>query len=367
MAGLAHAAFTAFKSQTQLTRPFATNYGTSTILKAQSSKFFAGESRLFTTAHPAGRLGQRSVPLTTSGAQAANKTRTTVLEAITTQASSRRAYVTKLLGGATNTVKQAYATEWRLAKHQLRQGGVTQSATIGAATKQIYHKDVRGLLYTAQPDASTSLIGASIEWCKANPFTFGVAVATMKTMASDILVQTSIQGQSEVDWTRVKVFTAFGCLYLGAFQWFVYVTCFKRLFPGMVEFTNQTWREKLRNKAGLMGLVGQVAVDNFIHYPLAFFPAFYILKESIQCGDSFNPYDIVVGGLSKYWNNIVEDNIAIWSLWVPADLIVYSCPIWLRLPLNHAVSFVWTCILSFMRGNEGQTETAEALVEEIDS
>ena len=42
--------------------------------------------------------------------------------------------------------------------------------------------------------------------------------------------------------------------------------------------------------------------------------------------------------------------LARWALWVPGDFIVYAVPIWMRLPLNHAISFVWTCYLSFLRG-----------------
>ena len=35
------------------------------------------------------------------------------------------------------------------------------------------------------------------------------------------------------------MFIAFGCLYLGVFQWFMYVTLFGRWFPQMATFANQ--------------------------------------------------------------------------------------------------------------------------------
>ena len=41
-----------------------------------------------------------------------------------------------------------------------------------------------------------------------------------------------------------------------------------------------------------------------------------------------------------------------WALWIPGDLIVYAVPLWMRLPLNHGLSFIWTCYLSFLRGEE---------------
>ena len=36
--------------------------------------------------------------------------------------------------------------------------------------------------------------------------------------------------------------------------------------------------------------------------------------------------------------------------WVPANLLIFSVPIHLRLPVNHVVSLAWCCILSFWRG-----------------
>ena len=45
-----------------------------------------------------------------------------------------------------------------------------------------------------------------------------------------------------------------------------------------------------------------------------------------------------------------------WALWVPGDLIVSAVPLWMRLPLNHGLSFVWTCYLSFLRGEEIPTD-----------
>lgn len=55
----------------------------------------------------------------------------------------------------------------------------------------------------------------------------------------------------------------------------------------------------------------------------------------------------------------------IWMLWIPGDMIIYAVPMWLRLPLNHALSFIWTCYLSFLRGEKdagGSTEAAEEVV-----
>lgn len=150
------------------------------------------------------------------------------------------------------------------------------------------------------------------------------------------------------DFKRTGVFTAFGFFYLGIVQWFVYVTMFTRLCPNAVRFSNLPWAEKLKDKAGQRDLYKQVLLDNFGHYTFIYFPAFYCFKESIK-GDGLN-MQMVNNAMGKYWNNIVQDNMAIWALWIPMDLIIYAVPVWMRLPLNHAVSFGWTMILSWMRG-----------------
>ena len=40
-----------------------------------------------------------------------------------------------------------------------------------------------------------------------------------------------------------------------------------------------------------------------------------------------------------------------YATWIPGDFIIYAVPMWLRLPTNHALSFLWTCYLSFLRGD----------------
>ena len=90
-----------------------------------------------------------------------------------------------------------------------------------------------------------------------------------------------------------------------------------------------------------------------VHYSFIYFPVFYVFKETIQGSGYEKTVASVFGaGLSKYKDNAFEDNPKMWALWIPGDLIVYSVPMWLRLPCNHGFSFVWTCYLSFLRGGD---------------
>eukprot|EP00747_Dinoflagellata_sp_TGD_P165422 gnl/TRDRNA2_/TRDRNA2_186665_c0_seq1.p1 gnl/TRDRNA2_/TRDRNA2_186665_c0~~gnl/TRDRNA2_/TRDRNA2_186665_c0_seq1.p1 ORF type:complete len:290 (+),score=38.70 gnl/TRDRNA2_/TRDRNA2_186665_c0_seq1:81-872(+) len=187
---------------------------------------------------------------------------------------------------------------------------------------------------------------------KRRPFATNMIVATTKTSLADILVQKA-EGKKDIDWSRNGVFVAFGFVYLGAVQWFIYVTVFKTLCPNAIRFANSSWAEKLKDRAGQIDLVKQVCLDNFIHYTFVYFPVFYMFKELIQARDAgSDASSIPSNAMAKYMKNFWGDNFAIWGLWVPGDLVVYAVPIWMRLPLNHAISLAWTMILSWMRGNE---------------
>ncbi|CAJ1369162.1 unnamed protein product [Effrenium voratum] len=198
------------------------------------------------------------------------------------------------------------------------------------------------------------LWGAIVTFPKRQPFATNVIVATIKTSAADLIVQKA-EGRERIDWQRNGAFTAFGFAYLGMIQWFIYVTLFSRLCPNAIRFANLPWAEKLKCRAGQIDLVKQTALDNFVHYTFVYFPVFYIIKESINSlGEKQKQSEepLVTRALQKYWRNCVQDNLAMWSLWIPFDLIIYAVPIWLRLPLNHGISLAWTMILSSMRGNE---------------
>ena len=107
--------------------------------------------------------------------------------------------------------------------------------------------------------------------------------------------------------------------------------------------------------------------------PLIYYPVFYVFKESVQGaknGDGAvveqrGATEIISKAFSKYKENLKADIIAFAKLWVPGDLIIYSLPIWLRLPVNHAVSFVWTCILSVMRGAGGKGDITGDGVQDV--
>merc|ERR1719399_1362947 len=78
----------------------------------------------------------------------------------------------------------------------------------------------------------SGLWGAITTFPKRRPFATNIIIATVKTSFADLLVQAG-EGKkpSEFDLRRNGVFVAFGCVYLGFFQWFIYVTVFSKVCP----------------------------------------------------------------------------------------------------------------------------------------
>lgn len=209
-----------------------------------------------------------------------------------------------------------------------------------------------------------------LEWCRTNPFKIGVGVATVKTQAADLLTQMALEGKpwAEIDWRRNVVFTLFGFGYFGCAQYYLYVNLFSRWFAGAARFVDQPLRAKLLDFAGQRAAAKQILFDLLIH-PQWVFPMYYTLKAAVNNLDTFmeSPLSVASHAVGKYWKNnfdstnkegLLTDWIAFWKIWVVGDIVVFGfCPMWARLPVNHIFSFMYVCVLSFMRGSsEPQAE-----------
>ena len=243
---------------------------------------------------------------------------------------------------------------------------------------------------------------AYMRWAQRAPFSSQVAVATTKTVAADLLVQTAVEGKSlqDVDYRRVAVFGAFGCLYLGVVQYGLYVKGMQRVFDKVAldKFCNASIREKIRDKAGLKILAGTIALDFFLIQPALYWPAYYAVKEvgfrdadagargsldvdssgetnaleggsfdSVNVdnddddddGDGIGIGSVLGSALSKYRTNFWEDNLGMCGFWLPMDIIIYSVPLHLRLHLNHIISFAWVGLVSMFRGDADNVDENE--------
>ena len=188
-----------------------------------------------------------------------------------------------------------------------------------------------------------------VEFAKANPFANNILIATTKTAAADLLAQTVIAQTplAEVDIQRSLLFCMFGAFYLGAFQYLYQVQVFKRLFD-VDSFTEQPWADKLKDIPGLQALGAQTGLDLAV-LTFVYLPTFYIFKASVFSG-SVDPSVCFSSGMDSYHMNFSKDEADLIKVWLPADLVCFSVPLYLRLPVRHVVSFVWTAYLSFARG-----------------
>ena len=187
------------------------------------------------------------------------------------------------------------------------------------------------------------------EFAKNYPFINNIGIATAKTAAADLLAQVAMAQTpiDEIDWQRSLLFCAFGAIYLGWFQYLYQVQVFKRLFD-VDNFTSQSWGEKIRDIPGLQALGLQTALDLTV-LTFIYLPTFYIFKAGVFTG-SMDPSVWISSGLDSYTTNFAKDEFDLIRVWGPADLVCFSVPLYLRLPVRHIVSFVWTAYLSFSRG-----------------
>eukprot|EP00967_Tisochrysis_lutea_P018146 scaffold20572_cov28-Tisochrysis_lutea.AAC.1 len=198
-------------------------------------------------------------------------------------------------------------------------------------------------------EASSSPSSPYLEFAQRYPFANNIMIATAKTAAADLLAQVAIAGTpvDMIDWQRSLLFCLFGAIYLGGFQYLYQVQIFKRLFD-VDAFTSQPWGDKLRDGPGLRALAAQIVLDLSVLTAI-YLPTFYIFKAGVFSG-SPDPSVWVNSGLDAYQMNFAKDEIDLLRVWLPADVVCFSVPLYLRLPVRHVVSFVWTAYLSFARG-----------------
>ena len=187
------------------------------------------------------------------------------------------------------------------------------------------------------------------EFARQYPNVNNIGIATIKTASADLLAQVAIAHTpvSDIDWQRAFLFCAFGATYLGAFQYWYQVNIFKKIFD-VDKFTSQPWGDKLKDTEGLKSLAAQTAVDLAV-LTLIYLPTFYVFKAGVFSG-SADPGIWFSQGIDNYTNNFAKDEFDLVRVWAPADLVCFSVPLYLRLPVRHIVSFVWTAYLSFSRG-----------------
>lgn len=181
-----------------------------------------------------------------------------------------------------------------------------------------------------------------------HPFAFGVLAATVKTVGVDYLVQRYVEKKERIDTNRLSVFALFGCVYLGAFQYGLFVKLMPRLCPNALSFIQKPWRQKLADKQGLKELGIQLFLENGINNVFIYWPVFYIIQEFLAEGSSGK----VSTALDNFSANASTDVPRIWAVWMPVQLFNFAFnPLWARVPFVAVFSAFWTGVVGVTRGN----------------
>ena len=176
----------------------------------------------------------------------------------------------------------------------------------------------------------------------------GIIIGAFKTAAADLMAQVS-DSESDFDLKRNLLFFAFGGAYLGAFQYWYQVNIFKRIFTATERFTSQSLEKKLKDTEGLVQLAMQIAL-NLTILSCVYLPTFYLFKAVFfgDCGLASCFGD----SWGTYRENFDNDLPALLKCWGPADLVCFSVPLYLRIPIRHVVSFCWTIYFSIVQSKK---------------
>lgn len=246
--------------------------------------------------------------------------------------------------------KKSFRSNGMNVKNDILQHRMVKETSEALMEKETTKLDVDGVAVIDPDHKNDSSSGFSYgQFAKQYPFANNIGIATAKTAAADLLAQTVIAQTPimEIDVQRSFLFMVFGAVYLGGFQYLYQVQVFKRLFD-IEKFTNLSLKEKLEDKEGLKNLGLQTALDLTV-LTFIYLPTFYIFKAGVFSG-STDPSVWTSTGLDNYMTNFAKDEADLLKVWFPADLVCFSVPLYLRLPVRHVVSFVWTAYLSFARG-----------------
>lgn len=177
----------------------------------------------------------------------------------------------------------------------------------------------------------------------------------LEMMLGDLYTQKVVERRKGIDWQRNIFFGTFGVLYMGGVQYLVYVKLFARVFPTAERFTSSPMAQRLTDLPGMLEVLGQVAMDCWVHIPFMYFPAFFLLKDLM-----LNPAGIRAKGLgqvreilSQYRAEFFSLNWATTRFFFPSGIIMFGImPLHLRVPYVAVAGCVWAAILSFMKGEQ---------------
>mmetsp|Transcript_8506 Transcript_8506/g.26663 ORF Transcript_8506/g.26663 Transcript_8506/m.26663 type:complete len:226 (+) Transcript_8506:54-731(+) len=175
--------------------------------------------------------------------------------------------------------------------------------------------------------AAARALAAYADLSAKRPYSVAFGSCAIKGCAADLISQRIVEGRSETDWKRTAVFAFYGGWYCGWFQHALYNVGYARLFG-----LDTSIKNALR----------KVAFDCVFHVPLICFPVYYAYKHTVYDGDGWR------AGLERYAGEAVDMNRRYYTVWVPANLLVFTVvPVPLRIGFIATTSLGWLTASSF--------------------
>ncbi|CAB9522551.1 Mpv17 / PMP22 family [Seminavis robusta] len=173
-----------------------------------------------------------------------------------------------------------------------------------------------------------------------SPYVSAFLTCSVKASAADWVAQSMQQEEEERNWNRNLAFIAYGGIYQGCIQSFIFGVLFPMWFPDPT----------------IHSILTQVAIDTLILGPLVCMPTVYTMK-AVFAGET-DP----TAGITKYLDHVQHKGILFkyWSIWGPVQALNFALvPPHLRVYVVAMVSFFWICLLSMVSSSSSSVEEME--------
>ena len=129
--------------------------------------------------------------------------------------------------------------------------------------------------------------------------------------------------------------------------------------PPLVRRGSSVWFPRIFPGTGAAVVAKRVFFDQVINTGMWYYPLFYMVQSIVMNAKC----DVATAseGLERCATNWTTDMVNCWKLWVPCQAVNFSVvPVHMRVPFAAGVSFVWSCILSALRGDMKPVARVEA-------
>lgn len=170
------------------------------------------------------------------------------------------------------------------------------------------------------------------------PYVAAFLTCSVKASAADLVAQKQQSAQNNnIDISRNLAFLAYGGIWQGMFQQFLFTALYPLLFSG----TNDN------DSSSFQAIFEQVVFDTTIMGPMICLPIVYTIKNLFRTANLSQ--ETVMEALTSYYNHVTTKGLltTYWSIWIPAQFATFGLvPSHLRVLFVAAVSFFWVTKLS---------------------